>query len=96
MLCRFAGILTAWLNLVLCMLSGYIGKKQSLEGITLYLKKHLYGNTVARDLWDGILAASGGFLCTYRHFDLNYMIGKDLVHLMNNWITKVCTVMCLA
>jgi hypothetical protein len=28
-------ILTAWLNLVLCMLSEYIGKKQFLEGITL-------------------------------------------------------------
>ncbi|KAJ7328854.1 hypothetical protein DFH08DRAFT_709256, partial [Mycena albidolilacea] len=40
---------SAWLNL------------QFLEGITLYLKKHLYGNTVTHDLWDGISAASGGF-----------------------------------
>jgi aminopeptidase N len=43
------------------MLSEYIGKKQFLEGITLYLKKHLYGNTVTHNLWDGILAASGRF-----------------------------------
>jgi aminopeptidase 2 len=54
-------ILMAWLNLVLHMLSEYIGKKQFLEGVTLYLKKHPYGNTVTRDLWDSILAASGGF-----------------------------------
>ncbi|KAJ7328895.1 hypothetical protein DFH08DRAFT_709336 [Mycena albidolilacea] len=55
------GILTAWLNLVLCMLSEYIGKKQFLEGITLYLKKCLYGNTITCDLWDGISAALVGF-----------------------------------
>jgi hypothetical protein len=36
------------------------------------------------------------FLCTYGHFDLNYMIGEDIVHLMNNWITKVHKVMCPA
>ncbi|KAJ7812085.1 aminopeptidase, partial [Mycena olivaceomarginata] len=59
---------------VLYMLSEYIAEKQFLEGTTLYLKKHLYGNTVTHDLWDGISAASGG---------------KDIVHLMNNWITKI-------
>ncbi|KAJ7328900.1 hypothetical protein DFH08DRAFT_709403 [Mycena albidolilacea] len=35
---------------VLRMLSECIGKKQFLEGITLYLKKHLYENTVTCDL----------------------------------------------
>ncbi|KAJ7328905.1 leucyl aminopeptidase [Mycena albidolilacea] len=58
---------------VLRMLSEYIGEERFLEGVTLYLKKHLYGNTVTRDLWDGISAASG----------------EVIVHLMNNWITKI-------
>ncbi|KAJ7877306.1 hypothetical protein B0H13DRAFT_1631791 [Mycena leptocephala] len=32
-----------------------------LKGVSVYLKEHLYGNTVTSDLWDGISAASGKF-----------------------------------
>ncbi|KAJ7812088.1 hypothetical protein B0H14DRAFT_2858160 [Mycena olivaceomarginata] len=58
---------------VLRMLSEYIGEDRFLKGVSLYLKKHLYGNTVTRDLWDGISAASG----------------EDVVRLVDDWITKI-------
>ncbi|KAF7333538.1 Aminopeptidase 1 [Mycena venus] len=44
---------------VLRMLSEYIGEERFLKGVSGYLKKHLYANSVTRDLWDGISAASG-------------------------------------
>jgi aminopeptidase 2 len=43
------------------MLSEYLGEERFLKGVSVYLKEHLYGNTVTRDLWDGISAASGKF-----------------------------------
>ncbi|KAJ7907914.1 hypothetical protein B0H13DRAFT_1618031, partial [Mycena leptocephala] len=46
---------------VLCMLSEYLGEERFLKGVSVYLKEHLYGNTVTSDLWDGISAASGKF-----------------------------------
>ncbi|KAF7340896.1 Aminopeptidase 1 [Mycena sanguinolenta] len=58
---------------VLRMLSEYIGEEQFLKGVSLYLKAHLYGNSVTRDLWDGISASSG----------------QNVARLMNNWITKI-------
>ncbi|KAJ7666625.1 leucyl aminopeptidase [Mycena polygramma] len=58
---------------VLRMLSHYIGEEQFLKGVSLYLKEHLYGNTVTSDLWDGISAATG----------------KDITRIMNNWIVKI-------
>ncbi|KAJ6558373.1 leucyl aminopeptidase [Mycena capillaripes] len=57
---------------VLRMLSEYIGEERFLKGVSLYLKNHLHGNTVTRDLWDGISAATG----------------EDITGLMNNWIVK--------
>ncbi|KAF7328714.1 Aminopeptidase 1 [Mycena venus] len=54
-------------------LSEYIGEERFLKGVSGYLKKHLYANSVTRDLWDGISAASG----------------EDIVRLMDNWITKI-------
>jgi aminopeptidase 2 len=43
------------------MLSEYLGEERFLKGVSVYLKEHLYGNTVTSDLWDGISAASGKF-----------------------------------
>lgn len=57
---------------VLRMLSQVIGEETFLKGVSIYLKKHLYGNTVTRDLWDGISEASG----------------RDVDAIMSNWILK--------
>ncbi|KAJ6558360.1 peptidase family M1-domain-containing protein [Mycena capillaripes] len=57
---------------VLRMLSDYIGEERFLKGVSLYLKNHLHGNTVTRDLWAGISTATG----------------KHITRLMNNWIVK--------
>ncbi|KZT39817.1 hypothetical protein SISSUDRAFT_1060871 [Sistotremastrum suecicum HHB10207 ss-3] len=58
---------------VLRMLSAYVGEEQFLKGVSLYLKKHLYGNSTANDLWDGIAEATG----------------LDIRSLMDNWITRI-------
>ena len=44
---------------VLRMLAAHVGEEKFLKGVTLYLKDHLYGNTVSQDLWDGIAKATG-------------------------------------
>lgn len=44
---------------VLRMLSNYVGEDKFLKGVSLYLKKKLYGNSVTSDLWEGISAATG-------------------------------------
>jgi aminopeptidase N len=41
------------------MLSKYVGEDKFLMGVSLYLKKHLYSNTVSRDLWEGIGESTG-------------------------------------
>ena len=41
------------------MLSKYVGEEKFLKGVSLYLKKHLYSNTVSRDLWEGIGETTG-------------------------------------
>ena len=56
------------------MLSNYVGESVFLKGVSIYLKKHLYGNSVTNDLWSGIAEASG----------------VDVPKVMNNWVTKVC------
>ncbi|KAJ7123779.1 leucyl aminopeptidase [Mycena crocata] len=58
---------------VLRMLSDYVGEERFLKGVSRYLKDHLYGNSVTRDLWDGISTATG----------------QDIASLMDNWITKI-------
>lgn len=58
---------------VLRMLSCYVGEEKFLKGVSLYLKQHLFSNTVTRDLWDGISTVTG----------------LDIVDLMENWITKI-------
>jgi len=43
------------------MLSVYVGEEKFLKGVSIYLKKHLYANSVAADLWMGIQEATGTF-----------------------------------
>ncbi|KAJ8084693.1 Aminopeptidase 2 mitochondrial [Marasmius tenuissimus] len=62
-----------YLNEVLRMLAAHVGVENFLKGVSIYLKKHLYGNSTTRDLWDGISESTG----------------QDIVKLMDNWITKV-------
>lgn len=45
--------------LVLRMLSSYVGEDLFLKGVSLYLKKKLYANSVTNDLWKGIGTATG-------------------------------------
>ena len=45
------------------MLSVYVGEEKFLKGVSIYLKKHLYANSVTKDLWEGIQEASGEFRC---------------------------------
>ena len=60
------------------MLANYVGEDVFLKGVSIYLKKHLYGNSVTNDLWSGVAEASG----------------IDVPKVMNNWVTKVCTSLC--
>ena len=46
-------------SVVLMMLSAYVGEETFLKGVSIYLKKHLYANSVSKDLWEGISEASG-------------------------------------
>jgi len=57
------------------MLANYVGEDIFLKGVSIYLKKHLYGNSVTNDLWSGIAEASG----------------IDVPGMMDNWVTKVRT-----
>ncbi|RPD63715.1 hypothetical protein L227DRAFT_496652 [Lentinus tigrinus ALCF2SS1-6] len=58
---------------VLRMLSSYVGEELFLKGVSLYLKKHLYKNTVTKDLWEGIQSATG----------------LDIPKMMDNWIKQM-------
>ncbi|KLO18576.1 hypothetical protein SCHPADRAFT_114733 [Schizopora paradoxa] len=44
---------------VLRMLLTYVGEEVFFRGVSAYLKKHLYANSVSRDLWDAIGEAAG-------------------------------------
>ena len=54
------------------MLSNYVGQERFLKGVSIYLKKHLYGNSVTKDLWQGISESTG----------------TDVPKMMDNWISK--------
>jgi aminopeptidase 2 len=41
------------------MLSAYVEEEKFLKGVSLYLKDHMYGNSVTNDLWKGIGEATG-------------------------------------
>lgn len=55
------------------MLCDYVGQEKFLKGVSIYLKKHLFANSVTHDLWDGISSSTG----------------LEIPKLMENWITKV-------
>jgi aminopeptidase 2 len=55
------------------MLSSYVGEEKFLKGVSLYLKKKLFANSVTHDLWEGISTATG----------------VNITQLMENWITKI-------
>lgn len=54
------------------MLSDYVGEDKFLKGVSIYLKKRLFANSVTNDLWEGIGDAA----------ELN------ITNLMENWIMK--------
>jgi len=58
---------------VLRMLSNFVGEEKFLKGVSIYLKNHLYANSVTKDLWDGISEASG----------------VDVAKMMDNWVSKM-------
>ncbi|KAI0086651.1 peptidase family M1-domain-containing protein [Irpex rosettiformis] len=58
---------------VLRMLSNFIGEEKFLKGVSIYLKKHLFANSVTKDLWEGIQEASG----------------VDVPKVMDNWVKKM-------
>jgi len=58
---------------VLRMLLNHVGEERFLKGVSLYLKKKLYGNSVTNDLWEGIGTATG----------------LDVIQIMDNWISKI-------
>ncbi|CAA7267619.1 unnamed protein product [Cyclocybe aegerita] len=58
---------------VLRMLSSYVGEEKFLKGVSLYLKKKLFANSVTHDLWEGISESTG----------------HNITALMENWITKI-------
>ena len=41
------------------MLASYVGEDRFLKGVSIYLKKHMYKNSVTKDLWEGIQTATG-------------------------------------
>ncbi|KAI0831781.1 leucyl aminopeptidase [Trametes gibbosa] len=58
---------------VLRMLASYVGEDRFLKGVSIYLKKHMYGNSVTKNLWEGIQAAT----------DL------DIPKMMDNWVKRM-------
>lgn len=58
---------------VLRMLASVVGEEKFLKGVSIYLKKRLFGNSVTKDLWDGISEASG----------------MDVASIMANWTLKI-------
>lgn len=63
---------------VLRMLADFVGEDVFLRGVSIYLKKLLYKNSVTKDLWDGVSESSriGGS-------------GIDVNKMMAEWILKV-------
>ena len=47
------------------MLANYVGEGLFLKGVSLYLKDHLYANTVTDDLWKGIGKATGNLVLAF-------------------------------
>ena len=78
-------------HLVLRMLSHYVGEEKFLKGVSIYLKKHLYANSVTKDLWDGIAESSGMFSSRVSAGcpELIRVAGMDVPKVMDNWVKQV-------
>ena len=59
------------------MLAVFVGEDHFLRGVSIYLKKRLYGSSVTKDLWDGISE------------ELASTSGLDVARMMNNWTSAV-------
>jgi aminopeptidase 2 len=60
---------------VLGMLAAHVGEERYLAGVSLYLRRHVYGNTTSKDLWDV----------------LSEVTGADVAALMGPWMKQVRT-----
>jgi aminopeptidase 2 len=80
------------------MLSKFVGEEKFLKGVSLYLKKHLYSNTVSRDLWEGIGEATGTHvrICAVSIVYEGCTKGLDIPRIMDNWVSKVRGCACWA
>jgi len=58
---------------VIRMLNACLGEQKFMDGIRIYLKRHMYSNTVTRDLWKALSESSG----------------IDVESLMGSWIKDV-------
>lgn len=58
---------------VLTMLAKYLGEETFIKGVSRYLKKHAYENTVTKQLWESLSIESG----------------KDVSKLMQTWTRKI-------
>lgn len=59
------------------MLAAFVGEDTFLKGVSIYLKQRLYGNSVTKDLWDGISEA------------VKDTSGLNVAQFMENWTSKV-------
>ena len=63
-LAPFGGHAPTDLRAVLRMLATHVGEDKFLKGVSLYLKDHLFGNSVTEDLWKGVSTSTGlSFRC---------------------------------
>ena len=58
---------------ILRMLSAVVGEDKFLKGVSIYLKKNLFGNAETKDLWEGIAESSG----------------LDVATIMANWTLRI-------
>lgn len=58
---------------LLKMISRWLGEDVFISGVSLYLKKHMWGNTQTSDLWEALAEVSG----------------KDVVTVMDIWTKKI-------
>lgn len=78
----------SFIHTVLRMLSHYVGEEKFLKGVSVYLNKHLYANSVTKDLWDGIAESSGMHsACTHSHNRLELNGGWQDWMFLRSWTT---------
>ncbi|KAL7281141.1 hypothetical protein ACG7TL_004449 [Trametes sanguinea] len=76
---------------VLRMLASYVGEDMFLKGVSAYLKKHKYKNTVTSDLWEGIQSVTSTSLSPLVMFNkviYGDYTDQDIPGMMDNWVKK--------